>query len=100
MRWVLLWVVLVLAAGVVLGLLGRGLWRKTKTLTAELTAASDRLAAVSATLAELAEPSPADRLDLTHDLTHDGTRDPATNEHPGTAPATRRQRTDHASPGR
>ncbi|MDQ1668522.1 MAG: hypothetical protein QOE40_583 [Actinomycetota bacterium] len=96
MRWVLLWIVLVLAAGVVLGLLGRSLWRKTKTLTAELTAASDRLAAVSATLAELAGPSPADRLDLAHDVT----RDPAANEHPGTAPATRRQRTVHASPGR
>jgi hypothetical protein len=96
MRWVLLWIFLVLAAGVVLGLLGRSLWRTTKTLTAELTAASDRLAAVSATLAELAEPSPADRLDLTRDVT----RGPATNEHPGTAPATRRQRTDHASPGR
>jgi hypothetical protein len=96
MRWVLLWIVLVLAAGVVLGLLGRSLWRKTKTLTAELSAASDRLAAVSATLAELAEPSPADRLDLARDVT----RDPATNEHPEAAPATRPQRTVHASPGR
>jgi hypothetical protein len=96
MRWVLLWIVLVLAAGVVLGLLGRGLWRKTRTLTAELTAASDRLAAVSATLAELAEPSPADRLDLTPE----GTRDPTTNERRAPAPATRRPRADHASPGR
>ena len=53
MRWVLLWVVLVLAAAGVLGLLGRSLWRKAKALTAELTEASDRMSAVAASISEL-----------------------------------------------
>ncbi|MGZ4589647.1 MAG: hypothetical protein ACXV4A_01435 [Actinomycetes bacterium] len=53
MRWFLLWFVLILAACLVIGLIGRNLWRKTKALTAEVTAASDRLSAVSASLAEL-----------------------------------------------
>jgi hypothetical protein len=57
MRWVLLWVVLVLAAAGVLGLLGLGLWRKAKALTAEVTQASDRLSAVAASLADLQEPA-------------------------------------------
>jgi len=55
MRWVLLWVVLVLAAGAVLGLLGRSLWRKAKALTAEMTAASDRMSAVAASISELSQ---------------------------------------------
>jgi hypothetical protein len=59
MRWLLLWIVLFLAAGSLLGLLGRNLWRKSKALSAEVTAASDRLAAVSASLTELADrPNP------------------------------------------
>jgi hypothetical protein len=55
MRWVLLWIVLVLAAGAALGLIGRDVWRKAKALTAEMTTASDRLAAASASLTRLAE---------------------------------------------
>jgi hypothetical protein len=55
MRWVLLWVVLVLAAAGGLGLIGRSLWRKAKALTAELTQAGDRLSAVTASLADLQE---------------------------------------------
>ena len=55
MRWVLLWVVLVLAAGAVLGLLGRSLWRKAKALTVEMTEASERMSAVAASISELAQ---------------------------------------------
>ena len=55
MRWVLLWVVLVLAAATVLGLLGRSLWRKAKALTAEMTAASVRMSAVAASISELSQ---------------------------------------------
>jgi hypothetical protein len=53
MSWVLLWIVLLLAAVLVLGLLGRTVWRKAKALTAEVTVASERLAAVADSLAEL-----------------------------------------------
>jgi Flp pilus assembly protein CpaB len=55
MRWVLLWLVLVLAAAGVLGLVGRNLWRKAKALTAELGQAGERLSAVTASLADLQE---------------------------------------------
>ena len=53
MRWVLLWVALVLAAAGVLGLIGRTLWYKAKALTAEVTQASERLSAVADSLAAL-----------------------------------------------
>jgi hypothetical protein len=53
MRWVLLWVVLVLAAAGVLALIGRSLWRKAKALTAEMSQASERMSAVAASLADL-----------------------------------------------
>jgi hypothetical protein len=55
--WVLLWLGLVLGAGVVFALLGRRLWLKTKALTAELSEASERLTAVLATLNDLADQS-------------------------------------------
>jgi hypothetical protein len=55
MRWVLLWVVLVLGAAAVLGLIGRNLWRKAKALTGEMSAASERLSAVASSLADLQE---------------------------------------------
>jgi hypothetical protein len=53
--WVLLWVVLVLVAAVVLGLLGWTLWRKARALTTEIAEASTRLAAVSDALTVLAD---------------------------------------------
>ena len=53
MRWVLVWVVLLLAAAGVFFLLGRGLWRKVKALTRELGAATDRLSEITDRLAEL-----------------------------------------------
>ncbi|MDQ1628114.1 MAG: hypothetical protein QOI54_1858 [Actinomycetota bacterium] len=56
MGWALLWVVLVLGALAVLGLLTRGLWRKVKTVTAELRLASERLAAVAQSSAEPSGP--------------------------------------------
>jgi hypothetical protein len=63
MLWVLLWVVLLVGAALVLGLLGRSLWRKTKALTTEVTEASDRLAAVAASLSELADATSEPRYD-------------------------------------
>jgi hypothetical protein len=52
-RWVLLWVVLVLGAALVFFLLGRRLWRQAKALTVELGTATDRLTALTDRLAEL-----------------------------------------------
>jgi hypothetical protein len=54
--WVLVWVVLVLAAAGMFFLLGRDLWHKTKALTHELGVATDRLSEVSDRLAELTPP--------------------------------------------
>jgi hypothetical protein len=54
--WVLLWVVLFLAAGASLGLLALQLWRKAKALTREIGEASERLTAVLAALNDVAEP--------------------------------------------
>ena len=51
MLWVALWAALVLLAVLVLGLLGRSLWRTSKALTRELGVASDRLAQISDSLA-------------------------------------------------
>jgi hypothetical protein len=51
--WVLLWVVLLLAAAGVFFLLGRDLWRKARALTRELGVATDRLTEVSDRLADL-----------------------------------------------
>jgi hypothetical protein len=56
--WVLVWVVLVLAAAGVFFLLGRDLWRKAGALTRELGVATDRLSEVSDRLAELTPPEP------------------------------------------
>jgi hypothetical protein len=56
MLWVLLWLVLLLGAALVLGLLGRTLWRKAKALTAELGAASDRLSALATSINDLTDP--------------------------------------------
>ena len=53
MLWVLVWVVLVLAAALVLFLLGRRLWRQARALTAELGTATDRLTELTDRLAEL-----------------------------------------------
>ena len=55
--WVVLWLVLVLGAGVVFGLLGRMLWKKAKALIAEIGTASERLTAVLAALNDLSEQS-------------------------------------------
>lgn len=55
--WVVLWVVLVLGAGAVLGLLARRLWKKAKALIAEIGTSSKRLTAVLAQLNDLADES-------------------------------------------
>jgi len=47
--WVALWAVLIVGALVVLGLLGLTLWRKSKALLRETSAASAQLAAIRAT---------------------------------------------------
>ena len=57
--WILLWVVLVLGAGVVLGLLGLSLWRKAKALTSEIGETTERLTAVLAALNDVADPERA-----------------------------------------
>jgi hypothetical protein len=54
--WVLVWLVLVLAAAGIFFLLGRDLWRKARALTRELGVATDRLTEVTDRLAELSEP--------------------------------------------
>jgi hypothetical protein len=51
--WVLIWLVLVIAAVAVFAVLGLRLFRQAKALTAELVTASERLAAVSAALEEV-----------------------------------------------
>jgi hypothetical protein len=56
--WVLVWLVLALAAAGVFFLLGRDLWRKARALTRELGVATDRLTEVTDRLAELSEPRP------------------------------------------
>lgn len=53
MMWVLVWAVLVLTAAAVLFLLGRRLWRQTRSLVSELGAATDRLAEIADNLADL-----------------------------------------------
>ena len=58
MRWVLVWVVLLLAAAGVFFLLGRDLWRKARALTRELGVATDRLSEVSDRLADLTPSEP------------------------------------------
>ena len=58
MVWVLIWVVLVLAAAGVFFLLGRDLWRKAGALTRELGVATDRLSEVSDRLADLTPSDP------------------------------------------
>ena len=59
MRWVLLWVVLVLGAALVLFLLGRRLWRQAKALTVELGTATERLTELTDRL-EALESAPVD----------------------------------------
>jgi hypothetical protein len=51
--WVLVWLVLVLAAAAVLGLLGRDLWRRFRLLLRELGAATDRLSEITDRLGDL-----------------------------------------------
>jgi hypothetical protein len=55
--WVVLWVVLVLAAGALFGLLGLMLWKKAKALIAEIGTSTERLTAVLAQLNDLADES-------------------------------------------
>ena len=58
MLWVLVWVVLVLAAAGIFFLLGRDLWRKGLALTRELGVATDRLSVDSDRLADLTPSDP------------------------------------------
>jgi hypothetical protein len=63
-EWVLIWIVLILAAVFFLFILFRQLWRKLKLLFAELTIASDRLSAIADELERLeqrqhTDPEPA-----------------------------------------
>jgi hypothetical protein len=53
--WVLVWLVLALAAAGVFFLLGRDLWRKARALTRELGVATDRLTEITDRLAELSD---------------------------------------------
>lgn len=53
MLWFLLWTVLVLGAAGVFFLLGRDLWRKSKALVRELSAATDQLTELGDRLADL-----------------------------------------------
>jgi len=53
--WVLVWLVLVLAAAGAFFLLGRDLWRKARALTRELGVATDRLTEITDRLAELSD---------------------------------------------
>ena len=55
MLWVLVWLVLLLAAAGAFFLLGRHLWRTARALTRELGVATDRLTEVTDRLAELSE---------------------------------------------
>ena len=55
MPWVLVWLVLLLAAAGAFFLLGRHLWRTARALTRELGVATDRLTEVTDRLAELSE---------------------------------------------
>lgn len=64
MLWFLLWLALFVAAAAFFAWLGRHLYRKAKALTTELAAASDRLAAISAAMAESSAPPPARTSDL------------------------------------
>lgn len=58
MFWVILWAGLLLGAGVVLGLLGRALWRRGRTLGTELARAGNRMAAAGAALGERFDQAP------------------------------------------
>jgi hypothetical protein len=51
--WVLVWLVLVLAAAAVLGLLARDLWRRSRLLVRELGAATDRLTEITDRIGDL-----------------------------------------------
>ena len=53
--WVLVWAVLVVAAGGVMFLIGRDLWRKAMALFDELGTAADRLSMLDQELTTLAE---------------------------------------------
>ncbi|MBT0771945.1 hypothetical protein KIH74_23590 [Kineosporia sp. J2-2] len=53
--WVLIWVVLVVAALGVLARIGLSLWRRAKLLLTELSTASERFAEISAKLEQVAE---------------------------------------------
>jgi ketopantoate reductase len=59
LAWILLWVVLVLGAGAILGLLGLTLWRKAKALTREIGETTERLTAVLATINDVTDPERA-----------------------------------------
>jgi ketopantoate reductase len=56
LAWVVLWVVLVLGAGAVFGLLGLTLWRKGTALISEIGATSERLTSVLAKLNDVDRP--------------------------------------------
>jgi flagellar biosynthesis/type III secretory pathway M-ring protein FliF/YscJ len=53
--WVLIWLVVLVVTGVVLGLMVRSLWRRGKELAREIDTATQRLGAISDGLQELAE---------------------------------------------
>ncbi|GAB6902943.1 hypothetical protein [Kineosporia succinea] len=53
--WVLIWVVMVLAALGLFAMIGLDLWRKAKALLSELGTASDRFSEISAAMEQVAE---------------------------------------------
>ena len=64
MLWFLLWLVLVVAAGAVLGYLARNLYRKAKALMREAATASDQLSEITAAMDASTAPRESRRSDL------------------------------------
>jgi hypothetical protein len=62
--WFLLWLALIVAAAAFFTYLGRHLYRKAKALTAELAAASDRLAEITDAMTESSSPPSTHSSDL------------------------------------
>ena len=56
--WLLFWTVLVVGSAVWLGVLGRDVWRRAQALGAEVSRASELVAALEARVDELSEVEP------------------------------------------
>lgn len=58
MPWVLIWIILVLAAVAIFAVLGRSLWRKGLALADEMASSADKLSEASARLEEARAQAP------------------------------------------